>query len=39
MCASTHQSVRVRYPEAEQVHLQLKGKTAPVLGFRLRLGV
>jgi adenylate cyclase len=37
MCASTYQVVRERYPEAEQVQLQLKGKEAPVQGFRLRL--
>jgi hypothetical protein len=37
MCASTYQGVRERFPEAEQLHLQLKGKEAPVEGFRLRL--
>jgi len=37
MCASTYQVVRERYPEAEQLHLQLKGKQAPVEGFRLRV--
>jgi adenylate cyclase len=37
MCASTYEAVQARYPEAEQVQLQLKGKHAPVSGFRLRV--
>jgi hypothetical protein len=37
MCASTYQVVHGRYPEAEQVQLQLKGKETPVQGFRLRV--
>jgi adenylate cyclase len=36
MCASTYRVVRERYPEAEQLQLQLKGKEARVQGFRLR---
>jgi adenylate cyclase len=37
MCASTYRVVRDQYPEAEQLRLQLKGKAAPVEGFRLRM--
>jgi adenylate cyclase len=38
MCAVTYQAVRERYPDAEPVELELKGKGAPVRGFRLRVG-
>jgi len=38
MCAVTYQAVRERYPDAESVELELKGKGAPVRGFRLRVG-
>lgn len=37
LCGSTYQGVRERYPDAEQLHLQLKGKEAPVQAFRLRV--
>ncbi|HEY8201255.1 MAG TPA: adenylate/guanylate cyclase domain-containing protein [Actinomycetota bacterium] len=37
MCAVTYQAVRERYPDAEPVELELKGKGAPVRGFRLRV--
>ena len=37
MCRSTYQAVGDRYPEAEPVQLELKGKSAPVQGFRLRV--
>jgi adenylate cyclase len=37
MCAATYQSVGDRYPLAERVELELKGKGAPVIGFRLRV--
>lgn len=37
MCAATYHAVRERYPEAEPVDLELKGKGAPVKGFRLRV--
>jgi adenylate cyclase len=37
MCASTYQTVRDRYPDAERVELELKGKGKPVVGFRLRV--
>jgi adenylate cyclase len=37
MCSSTYEAVRERYPDAEQVELELKGKGAPVRGFRLRV--
>ncbi len=37
MCASTYQTVRDRYPDAERVELKLKGKGLPVWGFRLRV--
>jgi adenylate cyclase len=37
MCASTYEAVRARYPQAEQLRLHLKGKQAPVQGFRLRV--
>jgi adenylate cyclase len=37
LCDSTYQGVRERYPDAEQLHLQLKGKEAPVQAFRLRI--
>jgi adenylate cyclase len=37
MCSSTYQSVRTRFPDAEPVELELKGKIAPVRGFRLRI--
>jgi adenylate cyclase len=37
MCASTYQTVRTRYPDAEPVRLELKGKGAPFPGFRLRV--
>jgi adenylate cyclase len=37
MCSSTYQAVRARYPDAEPVELELKGKGAPVRGFRLRI--
>jgi adenylate cyclase len=38
MCSVTYQAVRERYPDAELVELELKGKGAPVRGFRLRVG-
>ena len=38
ICAVTYQAVRERYPDAEPVELELKGKGAPVRGFRLRVG-
>jgi adenylate cyclase len=38
ICAVTYQAVRERYPDAEPVELALKGKVAPVRGFRLRIG-
>ena len=37
MCSSTYQAVRDRYPDAERVELELKGKGKPVQGFRLRV--
>jgi adenylate cyclase len=37
MCASTYEAVRAQYPHAEPVTLQLKGKQAPVAGFRVRV--
>jgi adenylate cyclase len=37
MCASTYRTVRDRYPDAERVELELKGKGTPVPGFRLRV--
>jgi class 3 adenylate cyclase len=37
LCATTYRGVRERYPDAEQLHLQLKGKEAPVEAFRLRV--
>ena len=38
ICEVTYQAVRERYPDAESVELELKGKGAPVRGFRLRVG-
>ena len=37
MCATTYQAVRERYPDAELLELELKGKGSPVRGFRLRV--
>jgi adenylate cyclase len=35
LCARTYRGVRERYPDAEELHLQLKGKAEPVQAFRL----
>jgi adenylate cyclase len=37
VCARTYQAVRDRYPDAERMELELKGKEAPVEAFRLRV--
>lgn len=37
MCASTYETVSDQYPDAEPVELALKGKSAPVQGFRVRV--
>jgi adenylate cyclase len=37
MCASTYDVVRDRYPQAERVELELKGKGAAVRAFRIRV--
>lgn len=37
MCVSTYQTVRDRYPDAERMELELKGKGTPVEAFRLRV--
>jgi len=38
MSAETHATVVDAYPSAERVVLRLKGKTAPVEAFRIRVG-